>query len=187
MPAKQATQAPRTAAINAAVAAEMSPQRTPASLRSVQRHGPFFQGWAQSFGAHQRIDDPIEGQRWLIAEGQLGLILTDSLRARLDPTVLGQHADAPPPGTDPLKLPWLGVIDSEAPQVTAHLAVLANALFEAGAALHLYQTYHLIYPAGTRILTLSTQAPMALIYRQLEPLRLSSPTDKAITRAGAAD
>ncbi len=38
--------------------------------------------------------------------------------------------------------------------------------------LHLYQTYHLIYPSGTRILTLSRRAPLALIYRELAPLRL---------------
>jgi hypothetical protein len=36
--------------------------------------------------------------------------------------------------------------------------------------LHLYQTYHLVYPSGTRILTLGRRAPLPLVYRELAPL-----------------
>jgi hypothetical protein len=38
--------------------------------------------------------------------------------------------------------------------------------------LHLSQTYHLIYPSGTRILTLSRKAPLPLVYREIAPLLL---------------
>jgi len=38
--------------------------------------------------------------------------------------------------------------------------------------LHLLQTYHVIYPSGTRILTLSRQSPLTLVYREIEPLTL---------------
>ncbi|MBP8197533.1 MAG: hypothetical protein KAX64_03140, partial [Chromatiaceae bacterium] len=38
--------------------------------------------------------------------------------------------------------------------------------------LHLSQTYHLIYPSGTRILTLSPKAPLPLVYREIAPLLL---------------
>ena len=40
--------------------------------------------------------------------------------------------------------------------------------------LHLYETYHLVYPSGTRILTLSRRAPLGLIYRELAPALIRS-------------
>ena len=45
-------------------------------------------------------------------------------------------------------------------------------LLEGGGDLHLLQTYHLVYPSGTRILTLSRQSPLTLVYREIEPLTL---------------
>jgi len=36
--------------------------------------------------------------------------------------------------------------------------------------LHFFQSYHLVYPSGTRILTLGPNAPLALIYREIAPL-----------------
>ena len=47
--------------------------------------------------------------------------------------------------------------------------------------MHLYQTYHLIYPSGTRILTLSARAPLGILYRELPPLKLRIPGDAAPT------
>jgi hypothetical protein len=44
-----------------------------------------------------------------------------------------------------------------------------RALLRVRADLHLYETYHLMYPSGTRILTLSQRAPLGLIYRELSP------------------
>jgi len=38
--------------------------------------------------------------------------------------------------------------------------------------LHLLQTYHVIYPSGTRILTLSRQSPLTLVYCEIELLTL---------------
>ena len=38
--------------------------------------------------------------------------------------------------------------------------------------LHLSQTYHLVYPSGTRILALSRSAPLPLVYREIAPLEI---------------
>ena len=38
---------------------------------------------------------------------------------------------------------------------------------------HLFLTYHLIYPPGTRIITVSSKAPQLLIYKEVAPLRVS--------------
>jgi len=53
--------------------------------------------------------------------------------------------------------------------------------------LHLYQTYHLIYPSGTQILTLSPRAPLTIIYRELAPLRLALKRGNATKRRPTTD
>ena len=40
------------------------------------------------------------------------------------------------------------------------------------AEVHMYLTYHLIYPPGTRIITLSRKAPLPLLYKEMAPLPL---------------
>ena len=35
---------------------------------------------------------------------------------------------------------------------------------------HMFLTYHLIYPPGTRIITVSSKPPLGLLYREMEPL-----------------
>jgi hypothetical protein len=34
----------------------------------------------------------------------------------------------------------------------------------------MFLTYHLIYPPGTRIITVSSKPPLGLLYREMEPL-----------------
>jgi hypothetical protein len=38
---------------------------------------------------------------------------------------------------------------------------------------HMYLTYHLIYPPGTRIITLSQKSPLPLLYKEMAPLAIS--------------
>jgi hypothetical protein len=155
--------------------------------RLIRRYSAYFHGWAQAFGAHERLDDPSGGLRWLLGEQQLGLILTAAMQPLLDALQIdGEERSAP--GSNPARLagarPAVS-LDERALRVgglilpldRARQAVIerARALLDDQPDLHLYQTYHLIYPSGTRILTLSQRAPMTLIYRELEPLRISRP------------
>ena len=39
-------------------------------------------------------------------------------------------------------------------------------------ALHLYLTYHFLYQSGTRIITLSRKQPVAIIYKQINPMHI---------------
>lgn len=151
---------------------------TPGGHRIIHRYGPYFEGWAQAFGAHQRIDEPELGLRWLIGDDQLGIILTDPLRKRLKPGLLNQPEAEQQPIVRALSLPWLDSIDSSAAAIREHLTAWSQRIDAQSQSLHLFQTYHLIYPAGTRILTLSTRAPLTLIYRELGPLAMASPRRK---------
>lgn len=159
--------------------------------RMLRRHGAYFRGWAQAFGAHDLANDDRRGLRWLLGEEQLGLILTPPIRREL--LALTADADAgdeindgkrPEAGDGTaaevaLDQPLLGEHALKLGDVTLPIASTQPSVVDCAAGLladsrdlHLYQTYHLIYPSGTRILTLSRRAPLGLIYREIEPLRI---------------
>ncbi len=43
-------------------------------------------------------------------------------------------------------------------------------LMQAESDLHLYLTYHFMYPSGTRIVTLSQRKPLPIIYKEIRPM-----------------
>lgn len=141
---------------------------------NIRRYAAYFRGWAQAFGEHQQLEDPDHGLRWLVGSDQVGLILEPSLRRRFFPSILGRHGQKPPPVT--LTLSEQG-IDLGSDRLTfgeesKPAAALALSLITGTAPLHIYQTYHLIYPSGTRILTLTARPPLAILYHEIEPLTL---------------
>ena len=153
-------------------------------MRLIRRHGAYFRGWAQAFGAHEPASDDKRGLRWLLGEEQLGLILTPALEQEWQ-AVLADDADDTPAtdskqaaDTAPTTLELtdnalqLGSLKLPISSAQRRVVEFAADLLADQGDLHLYQTYHLIYPSGTRILTLSRRAPLALIYRELTPLRL---------------
>ncbi|HYN78430.1 MAG TPA: hypothetical protein VES73_11625 [Lamprocystis sp. (in: g-proteobacteria)] len=153
---------------------------------SIRRYTAFFRGWAQAFGEHQTVWDRPGGMRWLIADGQVGLILEPSFKRLLFPLFLHRPGRAAPEAVlspDALvvgdtRIPLAATAPAPLPQI---LDLLARAT-----ELHLYQTYHLVYPAGTRILTLSARPPLSILYRELLPLRLRVAENPAGERADEA-
>jgi hypothetical protein len=140
--------------------------------RTIRRYAAYFRGWAQAFGEHQRVDDHDHGLRWLLGENQVGIILEADLRRRLFAEILVLHGQEPPVitlGADAIEVgsSRLALAEDSTPAKARVLRLLTGA-----AALHLFQTYHLIYPSGTRILTLSERAPLSILYREIPPLTL---------------
>jgi hypothetical protein len=110
--------------------------------------------------------------RWLIGDDQIGVILEPALKRLLYPLFLYRPGLAAPevllrPNAIEVGAAYLPFAADAHTPLTKILGLIARA-----ADLHLYQTYHLIYPAGTRILTLSTRAPLTILYRELTPIRL---------------
>jgi hypothetical protein len=144
-----------------------------ASERKIRRYSAYFQGWATAFGNHDKHFDEKRDLLWLLGQDQIGLILTPTVKGFLHPMFLGK-------GGKPLPKVELApgvfqVADSEirfGKEVQREIDAIVGLLKGAGD-LHLLQMYHLVYPSGTRILTLSRQAPLPLIYREIESLRLS--------------
>ncbi len=136
--------------------------------RSIRRYTAYFRGWAGAFGEHEAIEDATHGLHWLVGANEVGTILTPPLRRALFRALLPK--DQPMPKIR---------ITSTAVQVGGHwflhsalaptIAEGILGLFRTAEDLHLYLTYHLWYPAGTRILTLSKTKPLILIYKEIEP------------------
>ncbi len=142
------------------------------SERKIYRYAAYFHGWATAFGNHDAHFDEKRDLSWLFGKDQIGLILTPQLKAFLSPLFLTNREASPPPvelGPDRLRIADV-VIRFGAEDRPGLDAVMD--LVQAAGDLHLMQTYHVIYPSGTRILTLSRQSPLALVYREIRPLTL---------------
>lgn len=140
--------------------------------RQIRRYSAFFKGWCQAFGEHEAELSGDESIGWLYAENRIGLILPQELSRPLYHRVLGKTHKTP---LIELYPDSIGVGDfhhtfSEPRDLTG-LARLIQILDD-NKELHLYLTYHFIYPAGTRIMTFSTEQPMPLIYKEIEPIQI---------------
>lgn len=150
--------------------------------RSIRRYTAFFRGWAQAFGIHEKRFDETSELSWLVAEDdeQIGLMLTPTLKRQLFPCFLGHRGgDAP---AVCLCRGNLCIGELEVPLDNDRVGIVSSALnlLREASELHLFQTYHLFYPSGTRILTLSSHAPMPLVYREIAPLTLELDRDALI-------
>lgn len=138
--------------------------------RKVRRYAAFFPGWATAFGTHdQDASDPR--LFWLHGENQLGLILSAEIKHLLYPLFLGHsHEEAPKVvlGAGVLSVEGVELNFGDHRDSRAYRALMD--LLQGEGDLHLFQTYHLIYPSGTRILTLGRKAPLPLVYREIAPL-----------------
>jgi hypothetical protein len=140
------------------------------SERKICRYSAYFHGWATAFGSHEKDADEERGLVWLFGEDQLGLILTPAVKRFLFPLFLGRSRDDAPAvriGSASLRIEDvdLPVDDRDRRAFDAAMDLIRPA-----GDLHLFQTYHLVYPSGTRILTLGRRAPLPLVYREIAPL-----------------
>ena len=143
-----------------------------ASERKIRRYAAYFHGWATAFGHHDKYVNEWCNLTWLFGNDQIGLILTPDVSDFLDPLFPTQGKGNLPevelgPGTLRIADMTVGFGEESQRELDSVMGLLKSA-----GDLHLLQTYHLVYPSGTRILTLSRQTPLTLIYREIEPLHL---------------
>jgi len=142
------------------------------SERKIRRYAAYFHGWATAFGNHHKHVDEKRDLFWLFGEDQMGLILTPAVKAFLHPLFLAHRETGPPrvelgPGMLQIANTRIRFGEEDRREILSLMELL-----QGPGDLHLLQTYHLVYPSGTRILTLSRQAPLALVYREIDPLTL---------------
>ena len=140
--------------------------------REVRRYRPYLPSWCQAFGDH--LPEPGgEGRavEWLVGEHCIGAIVVPEIRVMLIRELLGSGKPRVLVGEGSMCLDDLDFRDAG---VCGHpgYAALRDLLVNADT-VHLFLTYHLIYPPGTRIITVSSKAPLPLIYKETTPLRVS--------------
>lgn len=142
--------------------------------RRIRRYTAFFPGWATAFGAHEKDAEDAHGLIWLYGEDQLGLLLNPDLKEFLYPLLLGNSHEVAPmvalhesQGRLRIQEVELSISAGDHRPFAALMALL-----EGEGDLYLSQTYHLVYPSGTRILTLGRKPPLPLVYREIAPLSL---------------
>lgn len=138
----------------------------------IHRYSAHFPRWCQAFGDH--VPDPggeARAVEWLIGADCVGVILLPEIRHLLMHELLGQKV---PELEFRQRSVRLNRHDYHEVTVLGHpgYAALRELLLGPEEA-HMYLTYHLIYPPGTRIITLSRKSPLPLLYKEMAPLAIS--------------
>jgi hypothetical protein len=138
----------------------------------LKRYAAYFRGWCQAFGEIDKEFEEADGITWLLAEDQVGLILPDHLRREVYRQVLGTKAKAKVLTVSDSHF-QLGetAFDIASSKVREYLKTLLQS-FTDKRVLHLYLTYHLTYPSGTRCVTISMKSPLRIIYKEIDPMSI---------------
>jgi hypothetical protein len=138
----------------------------------VLRYTAYFRGWCQAFGEHEAECCADDAFTWLFGRDRIGLILPRPLTRALYREVLRRQPDIPllTVGEDRVEV---GQFRYHFPcRFQDHALSALQAILETPASLHLYLSYHFMYPAGTRIITLSHNKPLHIIYKEMNPIRI---------------
>lgn len=143
--------------------------------RSVSRYSAYYLNWCQAFGEHQ--SEAVTGEddiQWLIGEQCIGfivptrtkrLLLKELIERRPCETAISFSRRTP-------EVEINGAVSRAiSASNTAALSSLTD-LLEDCDRLHMYLTYHLFYPPGTRIITFSARKPLIILYKEIEPMVL---------------
>ncbi len=148
---------------------------TPASVllvREIKRHTAYFRGLSQAFGEHESLYEENRPVNWLLGERQVGLILGEHLKRPAFRSILSQPQEraAVTLTSSCLRIGNMRYAISERQDRRGREALIE--LLRGSATVHLYLTYHFMYPKGTRIITLSQKPPLRLIYKEMAPMRI---------------
>jgi hypothetical protein len=140
--------------------------------KTIRRYTAYFPRWCQAFGDH--LPDPGgEGRavEWLIGVDCVGVIVLPEVRRILMHELLGPNRPELEFRQRSLRL---NRHDYQEVEVLGHAgyAALWELLLRNEEA-HMFLCYHLIYPPGTRIITLSRKPPLPLLYKEMAPLPIT--------------
>ena len=140
--------------------------------RAVKRYAAYFRGWCQAFGEHEAEAADDDAISWLVAERQVGIILPRPVtRALYREALRGQRA--PPLLTISSRYLQVGAFHYPFRKpLETHIRDALWDILLTSHDLHLYLTYHFMYPSGTRIITLSRDKPLHIIYKEIGLMRI---------------
>ncbi|MBE2260151.1 MAG: hypothetical protein H6942_09660 [Candidatus Accumulibacter sp.] len=137
--------------------------------KNVRRYSAFIPRWCQAFGDHAP-DPGGEGRavEWLVGADAVGIVVLPEIRRMLTHELLGARNPELEFGARSVRL---NQRTFDQMNILGHpgYAALRELLLGADQ-LHLFLTYHLIHPPGTRIITVARKPPLPLLYKEMAPL-----------------
>ena len=140
--------------------------------KNIRRYSAFIPRWCQAFGDHAP-DPGGEGRavEWLLGADSVGVVVLPDIRRFLTHELLGAQQPRLELGARCVRLNQRTYAEMN---ILGHpgYAALRELLLGPGDA-YMFLTYHLIYPPGTRIITISRKPPLALLYKEMAALPIT--------------
>lgn len=144
-----------------------------ATEKLVKRYAAYYRGWCQAFGEHEAVEEASDIS-WLHSKDAVGMILAPKLKRLILKELLGTHGSRPVVEL-PSSCKYIQFRDMCVPLAAggprSGLERLVS-LFRDGVDVHMFLTYHIYYPGGTRIVTFSRRKPLPIFYKEITPLRV---------------
>jgi hypothetical protein len=143
--------------------------------RIIRRYAAYYRGWCTAFGEHESRYEEGSDVNWLFGVDQVGLILAEELRKDIYRELLRKKDASCPVLTIAHRYVEIG--EFRHPLIPERdlegILTLCQLISNDKADIHLYLTYHFMYPPGTRIMTFSRKTPLILTYKEVSPLSLN--------------
>ncbi|MCG7873401.1 MAG: hypothetical protein N0C81_00345 [Candidatus Thiodiazotropha lotti] len=140
--------------------------------RVIKRYNAYYKGWCLAFGEHTADYDDAREISWLFGEQRVGLILSTNLLKRAQHELLG-HQSIPELLLSDQSVAFNSFDFSLQDNIDLQNVQRFKEFLLGGDELHMFLSNHLIYPSKTRILTFSTQKPLIIMYKEMQPLKLT--------------
>ncbi|MDX1334924.1 MAG: hypothetical protein R3312_04005 [Gammaproteobacteria bacterium] len=136
----------------------------------IKRYAAFYRGWCQAFGEHDGEIEESADINWIYSDVAIGMVMSPSLQKRFMRHLLGKENAQPRIilASRSIKVgeEWISLESETDVRGLGRMQALLNS----GLLIHMYMSSHFYYPAGTRIITLSTRKPLPIMYREISPL-----------------
>ena len=140
--------------------------------RIIKRYSAYYSGWCVAFGEHDVSYDENREINWIHGDANIGFALTRKLKRVLIRELLGKHKGIPEitlgdsfVAINDLKYKFQSDADLREMEVL-------KGFFRSPDDIHMFLTSHFCYPPGTKIITFSTRKPLAIMYKEIAPMRL---------------
>jgi hypothetical protein len=141
--------------------------------RVIKRYNAYYKGWCLAFGEHTADYDEERDISWLFGENRIGMILSAKLLKRAQQELLGHHQEIPKLQLSNDSVAFNTFVYALQDEIDLNNIQRFKEFLLHKEEMHMFLCSHLIYPSRTRILTFATQKPLIIMYKEMQPLRLT--------------
>jgi hypothetical protein len=141
--------------------------------RVIKRYNAYYKGWCLAFGEHTADYGEERDISWLFGENRIGMILSAKLLKKAQHELLGHHQEIPKLQLSNNSVAFNAFDHALQDDIDLKNIQRFKQFLLHKEEMHMFLCSHLIYPSRTRILTFSTQKPLIIMYKEMQPLRLT--------------